>query len=505
MPPTHRTWVAFAAVLLALAAHLAWPPPAAANWLTKIAREAGETGTKVGKLGLGAIDNAASHIKALPHVEKGAALAAHATPEGHWQFVNRSGEVYTAGTPAEMGRFVSTLAPEFAKSGEGRLALYLSEDTVFAQRAALKDLPKDADLHLVFGKDAFPLLRRGDDKLYAEIRPNVIAELADHNLFAEAAFQLARPLNKSNIRVLALEPGGPERISSAPRIDPATKSADIDRIDPAKLASGLLSIRGQTAVVTGRTDGAYLRYNPAVGGEQAIPLKDLAAAAEAADVNLVILQSSAPRQPGGRNWLWQKVEVAGLDDALKRATFADFLDALGANLGELSVTAAPHSSGRIVLRATPTGSSAAPVSTTIGNWLSEITSNITGHVVTSAVEVYANDKERQSELDLRLIPFLPSFVQFAVLTGWIFALLGLAVTRSWWARIWPPEQREDYGGAIGYYAANFVRLLAFVLLFMPLAGLPAFLVSIMLQAWWFLTAPVRFIRWLFSRPRPQAG
>lgn len=501
MLPMHRIVVAFAAMLLAVAA----PPRANANWLTKIAREAGEAGTKVGKLGLGAVDNAASHIKTLPHVEKGAALAAHATPEGHWQFVNRSGEVYTAGTPAEMGRFVSTLAPELAKSGEGRLALYLSEDTVFAQRALLKDLPKDAELHLVFGKDAFPLLRRGDDKLFAEIKPNVIAELSDHKLFAEAAFQLARPLNKANIRVLSLEPGGPERISSAPRIDPATKSADIDRIDPAKLANGLTSIRGQTAVVSGRIDGTYLHFNPSSGGEQTIALKELASAAEAADVNLVILQSNAPRQPGGRNWLWQRVEVAGLDDALKRATFADFLDALGANLGELSVTASPQGAGRIVLRATPTGSSATPVSTTIGNWLSEITSNITGQVVTSAVEVYANDKDRQSELDLRLIPFLPSHVQVFYIMGLVFAVLGLGVTRDWWARIWPPEQRADYGNAIGYYAAKIVRLLAFLLVFMPFVGVPAFVVSIALQAWWYLTAPIRFVRWLTSRPKPQAG
>jgi len=486
-------------------AALSGAAPASANWLSKIVREAGEAGGKVGKFGLGAVDNAAAHIKLLPSATNGGSLAAHATPEGHWQFVNRAGEVYTAGTPAEMGRFVTTLAPE-AQAG-GRLSLFLSEDTVFNQRALLKDLPKDAELHLVFGKDAFPLRRAGsaDAKLFAEVRPNVIAEVGERGVFGEAVFQLGRPLNKSNIRVLALEPGGPAKISSAPRIDAATRSADVDRIDPAKLADALPAVRGQTAVVTGRVDGAYLRFKPTSGSEQTLLLRTVTDAAEAADVNLVILQSNAPRQPGGRNWLWQRVEVSGLDAALQRATFADFLDALGANLGELAVTATPQGSTRTVLRASPTGTSAAPGSSTIGNWLGEFAGEITGHVVTTAVEVHGTSEERQSELDLRLIPYVPSIVQILYLASFVFALMGWAVTRDWWERLWPAERRADYGGATGYFAARAARVTTMVLIFMPLVGYPAFVWSVLLQAWWWVMAPVRFLRWLAGRTRPQAG
>ena len=45
-----------------------------------------------------------------------------------------------------------------------------------------------------------------------------------------------------------------------------------------------------------------------------------------------------------RNWLWQKVEVKGLEQAMRHARFADFLDALGGANSRLLVSANP--SGR---------------------------------------------------------------------------------------------------------------------------------------------------------------
>ena len=70
--------------------------------------------------------------------------------------------------------------------------------------------------------------------------------------FEEAVWQLARPLRRADIRVLSLEPGGPQTLTAAPRLDPASRSALSDAIDPARLEASLSTIRGQTAIVTGR-------------------------------------------------------------------------------------------------------------------------------------------------------------------------------------------------------------------------------------------------------------
>jgi hypothetical protein len=477
---------------------------AEANWLARLGRgaaEIGEAGGQAGKLGLGALETAAGYVSKLPATAKGVPLAAHATAEGHWKFVNREGEVFTAGSPEELKRALPTLAPEAAQ-GQTKLTLYLSEDTVFDERALLKDLPQDADLHVVVGDDSYRLIGRaeaGNGKLLAEVRPNIVVELNDRKLFEEALFHLARPLNASSIRVLALEPGGPKTLASVPSFDPATKAALVDRIDPGALPAALAKARGQTVLITGRVEGDRLYFRPASGAEEAIFIKEVTGLAEAADVNLVILEQAAARQPGGRNWLWQKVEVQGLGEALQRATFADFLNALGASRGQLTVTAAPERLGRVTLRAVPTGATASPLSDALGEWFAEVTSNITGNVLVSAVNAHMSDADRQRELDARFIPGVPSWLQIAYLVGLTMGVLGLPVARAWWPRIWPPERREEYAAGTGYQAARSARLAAFVFLFLPVAGAPAFLWITVLQFWSVLASPFRFLGWLRAR------
>ncbi len=488
------------AVLVAVAT-VAAGGTANANWLSKLVRESGEAGSKgVSRSGHGALDAAALHLKSLPRGPDGtAAFAAHATPEGHWTFANRAGEVYTAGTADEMTRVVAALAPDRAGQ-KPRLVLYLSDETVFSGRALLKDLPADAQLHIVLGRSSHPVVPRmegGAERLYAEVRPNVVLRLDERRAVEEAMFQLGRPLEATRMRVLALRPGGPDSLKTVPRYDAATKGAMVDEIDPASLGRGLSSLGGQTAVLSGRVEAGQLFYKPARGAERQIPLDEIERAAAAADVNLVILQSTVASQPGGRNWLWQRVAVDGLDDALKRAAFADFLNALGASRGRLTVEAAAAVDGRATLKVRPEPSApVVPYSGALGDWMAELTSQVTGSLVTSAIDVRARSEERQRELDARLVPGVPSWLQFGYLAGLAAGILGLQFSRVWWARIWPREARGDYGGAIGYGAARLIRALVFVLLFLPVAGAPAFLATLAAQLWSVVTAPWRFVRWL---------
>ena len=135
-------WLLCGCALLAIVR----PEVTNANVFTHIVREAGEAGGKAAGHGfshLGPVGKAAAHLKLLPNAPKGA-LAAHATPEGHWQFVNREGQVYTAGTPDELKRVMPTLAPEAIAAGESKLTLYVSEDSLFDNRTALSQLPADS-------------------------------------------------------------------------------------------------------------------------------------------------------------------------------------------------------------------------------------------------------------------------------------------------------------------------------------------------------------------------
>ncbi len=460
--------------------------PANANWLSKIIGAAEHAGSRAVRHGAGSLDNVAAHIKALPHKPDGHALAAAATPEGHWRFVNRTGETITVASPEEMRRALSILVPD-AAGAESRLALYLTEDAAFRHRALLKDLPKGADLHVLIDQKAYKLLRRPDatsERLFAEVRPNLVVELGERRRFDEAMFQLARPLNKANIRVIALEPGGPGALASAPRLDVTTGRVLTDAIDPDRLRHALGPIRGQTALVTGRVDGELLYFKPASGPERSLLLRDLTAAAEAADVNLVIVKSSAARQPGARNWLWQRVEVRGLDAALQRASLADFLDALGGSGGRMAVTATPQGALRTRLDIRPAHDlGPAPVTSPIADIFTDVVSELAGKVVTSGIDASLPSAERQRELDDRIIPGVPSLVQFAYIGSLVLGLFGLPVARGWWQRLWPAEQRQDYGSRFAYIAARTVRGVIMLLVFVPLVAVASVPVQAVLSLW----------------------
>lgn len=474
------------------------PWPAAANVFTHIVREAGEAGGKAAGHGLshlGPVGKAAAHLKILPNAPKGA-LAAHATPEGHWQFVNREGQVYTAGTPDELQRVMQTLAPDAVAAGESRLTLYVSEDSFFGNRAALSELPADSQLHMVSNGGAYPVTRVGSAAspvFQARLKPNLIVELADRDLFDETLAYLGRSLNRANIRTIAVEPGGKKYVPSAPANDAVTKLPQVDLLDPSNIAAAFGSIRGQTVLLTGRTSSGKITFSPANGPEITLDVTDLVQAARSNDVNIVILHSQASRQPGGRNWFWQTIEVGGMADATKAATFGDFLDALAQRRGGFQVSAAHEGQGRIQLSAISNATDAG-LTSSASSFIEEAVGHVTGEIVTSAVEVHARDKQTESEFDARLIPGIPSYVQIPYLVSIVFGVLAWSVSRSWWRRLWPVNTDDLPKGRAERMLRALPREAVFWLIFMPLAGFPALIWQMLSQIWLTVTAPIRWIR-----------
>ena len=501
-----RGFVAAAVLVraLALAAILFLPVAILAGWLDKFGPAPERAATEPAAKTPRALQRAAEQIKTLPQRPDTIALAAEATQEGHWRFLNRNGEVYTAGTADEMRRPASVLHPG-AKAG-ARLSLYITGDTLFRHRTALKSLPAGADLFVVIGEWAYRLSRRVDgtlERYYAEVRPSIVAELTDRRLVEEAVWQLERPLRTAKARVLALEPGGPSTLHGWPRIDPASKRADVDVIDPWSLAAAMGAVRGQTLLVTGRIDRDLLYVRPTTGGERSVPLKDLFKAAHDAEVNLIVLQTATtPRQPGGRNWLWQRVEVQGLDEAARHAKMADLLNALAPSGRRFAAVALPLGN-RTILDLNSEDIAGSSVKGQLGDFFSGIVADIAGRVSITGVQANLQSAARERELEQRLIPGIPSGAQLGYLALLFFGMIGMPLSRRWWQGIWPPEAREDYAGRTGYLAARAVRGAAFTLVFVPLTGLVATPYNLAGQVRDALTGPRRLWRRLAIRRTPK--
>ncbi|MBL8882517.1 MAG: hypothetical protein JNL45_05620 [Hyphomicrobium sp.] len=486
-----------ALILLGLTATLGSGGAARANWLTSLTKGVSKAGKEATHLHphLGDLGKAIGHLPHTPPGTRAAALAAHAAPEGHWKFANRDGTVFTAGTPDEMQRLLPSLAPDAA--GEGKLALYLTEDSVFANRAALDKLPDGAELHLSTAEGAFALMRAADGALSLKLKPNVTIVLGERAMFEEALAFLSRPLNRSSIRTLSIEPGEAKALSSAPQLDSATKAPLIDKVAPERLEGSLRALRGQTALIVGRIENGKIAFKPSSGGEVASDLDELLAAAREADVNLVLLNAGTPLQPGGRNWLWQSIEVGGLDDAMSKATFGDFLDAIGARRAPMTVSAASDGAGRVHLKA-QAGEAGGAVEAAQGT-LADLMGHVTGEVISNTLDIHARDQSSQLERDARIVPGIPTYIQMPYLVSVIGGLLGWPVSRTWWSRIWPPRSRAQGESWISHRLKGLPNFLVYLLAFLPIAGLPAFIWHGLVHLWTAVSAPFRWLRRVLRR------
>jgi hypothetical protein len=440
-------------------------------------------------------------------------LAAQGTQEGHWRFVNRAGEMFTVGTPDEMQRVVSVLYPD-ARPG-ARLALYVTDDTVFRHGVAFKSLPAGAELHMVVGGEVYRLLRRDDPagtQLFAEVRSNLAVELRSLPLLQEALWHLARPLTLAGVRLLALEPGGPSTVAAAPSVEAGTKRPLVDAIDPAQLPSALAGVPGQTLVVLARAERDRLYIRPAYGPEQALALQTLLQAADAADVSLlVLLAASTPRQPGQHNLLWEGSGIPGAE-AIPKGTLADLLNAIAGPSRRMAV-AATAGGRRTLLEVSLVGdlSGASAPRPADARFSGAAISMAAAGIY--AVRASLLSAARQSDLDHRVIPGIPAAVQAGYLALLALGLLGTPVARAWWARLWPPEAASDYATRTGHWTASAVRFIAFALVFLPATAPVAAPYNLGSQIWDALRGPARWWQRMAGRGSnrkkrmqpPQAG
>ncbi|MEL6873040.1 MAG: hypothetical protein AAFO62_09660, partial [Pseudomonadota bacterium] len=453
-------------------------------------------------IGIGLAANLAGgrYIADLPESRDIDMIAAAPAEGGHWRLVNRQGEKITVSTPEEMTRAIRVLAPA-ALATEGSLGIVLTSNAVFTAGRFLDKLPATAKLRVIVDKNSVPLVpgktASGATALFAEVRPNVRLQMTSPAAFREATHFIGRKLNRDRIRILAVTDANTLNVKSVVKRRDGADGVAVDQVSASRIAESMDRLRGQTAVMTGRVDGANLIYRTPGGREKSLDLAAVRKAAADNDVALIVLNSATPRQPGARNWLWQRTTIDGLEAALAKDTFGDFVSALASTDSKLAVAVAETPSGRVHLTAQPM--SGDQVATGDGFWStfgSEVLSETAGQVLTTGIEIYGPDRERAKELGARIIPGIPSLIQFGYLGLVVLGLYGWGFARSWWFRLWPQEERGAYGFAIGYHLARFVRLVLYLTIFTPLVGLPAAVCTGAVSVFNIVMMPFNVLAWI---------
>lgn len=432
------------------------------------------------------IDSALAVVRRLPETERSRVLLGHLIAEGHWRLLNAKGEVVTASSREEVKRAIATLLPEAdVAGGRGGVAIFLLDETAVSAGAALAELPREVSLFVIVSNSAYPIERQATTgNLLARSNASLLVELKDLAALRETFWQLGRPLSGAGLRLIALEPGADANV-----VNPRKPNAgDIEVVDPANLTRTLAALHGETAVLTGRIEGGTFWYQPRNGPRRALALQDLESMALTADANVIILETRSAKQPGTRNWLFLSRGVKGLppaSPATQEASTGDLLAAFAAVQSSFVVRVAENAGGRFALTAMP----ASVIDAKPGEERRSFTSYwqgavsvFTGDMVVEKVWMTAKSRSRQGELDVRIVPGLPSWLQIGYAALLACGFLGLPVAWRWYGRLWPAEDRSEYSSRIGYVAAEAFRRILFAGLFLPVSGPLALPVQIIRSA-----------------------
>jgi hypothetical protein len=431
------------------------------------------------------LENAVGFIGKLAVGDDQAVVAAHCDEAGHWSFVSRTGERFTAANPAEVQNAWRNLVPQIGEKSE-RLTILLTPDTVMQRGERLKDLPQRAALRMPSGDSAYELESATSTKpAHLRLRPRMYLDVPTQTQFSEVMWHLRRPINKARIRMLSMQSGGPGKLTAEPRQDPVSKKPLVDMVDPVQLPGAFSAIRGQTALILGRqgparlsgwtstkeTDPIYVQAGD--GKDMALDLPALRRSAAANAVTLVVLLTTSAAQPGGRNWLWQRVEVKGLETAVARPTFADFLEAMAwqTGLGMRVETAPDGERARtdLFIRHDAALAGSTLPSRVVGAMI-DLAAEAVGKLSIVGVKVTLPESRRQREMDRRFVMWLPSTFQWAYTLALVLGMLGAATSWRWWRSIWPEEKPAEYASRPAYWAARGVRAIVYALIFLPLSA-----------------------------------
>jgi hypothetical protein len=147
------------------------------------------------------------------------------------------------------------------------------------------------------------------------------------------------------------------------------------------------------------------------------------------------------------------------------------------------------------------GSSGRGWTAPVGEAWRDIATEVTGTIVAGGLQLDLRSRAHQRELDDRILPGIPSGVQFAYIGFWILGLFGVLVARGWWQRIWPLEARTDYPRRGGYWAARLLRQAVFVMIFMPLVAMLSAPAALVQSVWQQIQAVCAFVSKPFRRRR----
>lgn len=353
------------------------------------------------------------------------------------------------------------------------------------------DLPKDLSAFERLPKGT-PILIRSKHNEVFELAPSsnsgagwmvkqqwVQMAVTDASELKNALWHLERPLISSQPNVLQLAKSSDTPLAEKAYGKPSTRGVGLSQ-----LVDALDEMKRETVVLS-----ASLRDGVIVHKGESLPIYELLAKAEKNDINLVLLDSTEPTKS-------TKALMKRLNEREPNAgwTTAQFFNQFADTKGpafDLSVHASGNSQSLVQWQPKPVKTEI-PKSTE-DSFAEDLTTHLISHAVVRSIQIHHPDEERTSELDARIIPWLPSWIQMYLLVSGFLGLLVLTTTWRTWQRLWTIRKPQKAVSWLLIIVTWPLHKLLFLLLFLPFAGFFCFWYVVLTVFW-------RVVDFLIVRP-----
>ncbi|MBI1383696.1 MAG: hypothetical protein GC150_02115 [Rhizobiales bacterium] len=448
-----------------------------------------------------------AHLAETPRIGGVPALAAAVASDGTWRLAAPDGRTVTASGRYELRTALRWLplagvgAPATAGDAtdsepQSEIALLVAPDGLATTPGALALLPKRVAPHTLIEGRVYPVRAGEEGPAYVVAHGRLLLPLTSDGSTAELLWHLRRRTVTDRTRLLALDPEGAARLGVRPPWRPFVRRnadvgrpvATVEKVMPEALHGAWTRLDGQLVILAGAVRDGELLAGPKTEPDPRMRVTALVRSARAAGVELLIVDTASPTQPGSRNVVWQPIDVARLERARKEPTLGHLLTAIayqGQGL-RLERTAAIDSTGGLTtgLSVEPRAGldalldAAAPdvvsgAGAVVVGVVTGLVARANGDLEARSVTAALASRARLEELRLRIVPWAPSWLQFGYLALIAMGLLAIPTATRWFHALWPPLPLSVHRSDAELVARRGGRILVFLFAFLPVVALAA--------------------------------
>jgi len=348
----------------------------------------------------------------------------------------------------------------FNKANNSNKVLIISEYDLPQNLKTLDTIPKKIPL---FIKDKanklYEIKRDGGYKLKFK---NLEIKVSDKETLRDAFWFLKKPSHKKHPRLIQLTNSNEELAIKQYRHNPGIEKADISH-----LMNTISRMTNQSLILAAKVKNGRLYTD---NSEVSIKMSEIKKVAVENDLQLTIISSDNTHKALSN--ISRKVKSEYKDGKIQYQTNAEFLNKIAeaseTKLIEISVTERVDS--QLVVQ-----------------WInrehellaekysSPQIKTIPFHVTLHSISIIQPDRERQKELDARIIENVNSWLQFYIISSTVLGFIAIGTSWRLWKKIWQPEKPLDSRWNVSYYLLLILHRLIFLILHLPLLGLFSFI------------------------------